>query len=260
MGFLRHYFNKFTEQGSKDELLAIVNKIAALDTEHPKLGIPSLTRKLMAEGYFDIDKRPWSFLVMTCYIIAELGSEAGDDEEIGDLVFKLYQQADAIFQKPKRWMYEAVDTDSYTRYLYISERNELPNTLIGEPKIPRNIRRIHTISHQYYVMLVYMFLIFDFGPASFELDLECPSGFLVLKEARDFVFSIKDPPKEVLNQLNVEVATIIFAKISESLSTAEKQANDFVQTKCTMQSADSIVTKLEKIASAFGYDATFTPK
>lgn len=218
---------KYDEEVGKDELLAVVKEMAALDNHYPALGVPSKVRQMISNGNFSIEKRPWDFIIALGYSMISLNREQG--HESGQAISLLRGRMEKALKYPAEWMIDAITPEVEVRYLKASGEN-LPQAALLNQRIPRNLRG-KFFSWARYAQLQYVLRRFCSSP--FAVDLPTSDGeywgMLSVREMRDLVASMEYPPEKILQELNQQAAMIELKALSGDLKRGLKRAKSLAE-------------------------------
>ncbi len=111
--------------GSKESLVVALVEIMNLDERYPMLITPRTVRALNSDGYFDIERRPWDFLMLLGYVKHLLYIESERIPEASSEIYWRCRQIERFYRRPKYWVREAFRTaeDFIKRFQRISGKS-----------------------------------------------------------------------------------------------------------------------------------------
>lgn len=250
---------KYDERANMEELLAIVKEMAALDDYYPELGTPSKVRQMMKNGNFSIEKRPWDFLIALGYAKISLYREQNDAN--GQTVSLLCDRAEKALRYPMKWMLDAITPEVQKRYFAAAGGN-LPRANFINRHMPRSLKgKCPIFSWFEYEQLMYVLRRFQ---CSFCLSLSTSDdednedwGVLSVREMRDLVASMENPPEEILRELSQDAAMIELKALDGDLKRALKKAESLASLGYTSAHGSVELRALEEIVRKLGVDVKF---
>lgn len=248
---------RYNEGDNMLELMAIVKEMAALDNDYPELGTPSKVRQMMANGNFSIEKRPWDFLIGLGYSMINLLKEQNDTN--GQAISLLQDRMERALKYPMKWMYNAITPKVQRRYLKVAGEN-LPQAPLWNRRMPRSLKGKCKIFAWYeYAQLLYVLRSFCSCPYIIDLPTSGGEywGVLSVREMRDLVASMECPPKEILQELDQEVATIELKELVGDLRRAQKRANTLAFLGYKSAYGSTELRALEEIIQTLGVEVKF---
>lgn len=244
---------KFDEEASKRELLSVIREISTLDSSYPELGTPSAVREMLANGNFNVEGQPWDFLVALGYSIISLCGEEVDGT--GKDIDRLQRRIGKVLKYPMKWMYDAITPDVQLRYFKVAGKN-LPQVVLTNRRIPRSLKGKCEIFAWYeYTQLQYVIRRIRSIPYVINLPTSDDMlwGIIPVRELRDLVASMENPPRRILEELNQTAIAVELEALHKDLGHAQTRAKNLASLKYAAEAAELEV--LEKIAGILGADA-----
>ena len=252
---------KWNEESSKKELLEAIDSIIMLGEYSPRFGMSIIVQELKAKGYFDVEARPWDFLVLVGCVIFALGQEIDGkiSREADDAVNKacdIYLKAMKVYQKPMKWMYEAVIEEENARRYILANGESLPSAGKMPRRIPRSLAGEVIFSWPQYAQLRYVLNTFVWSKGALEWN---DDEFSLLYDMRKLLLSMERKPQVMIDLFSRTMAELRLERISKILKMTQCLAEDFERSGCTLENGAKELAMLKELARNLGYEATFTP-
>lgn len=180
----------------RTEIAQVLTQICDLNRDYPELVTPSIARRLQDEGYFNLEERPWDYLILLGYVKHLLFLEQQVAPKASGRITHICRQLEAFYRRPTKWVGEAFDAapDFARRYTDLTGES-LPRLL----HVPRENEGRNE--------MMYVFQTFTFDIITRSAGFEIPEED-VLSEMRDFLAATENPPLALLRDISEDLAAL----------------------------------------------------